>query len=80
MTFSARQLRRSITRRHRAGSVIVLVIWAVAISAVLIAAAQILAFRQAAMGREAMARVEARWAARAGASAPSNWHSNRRAS
>jgi type II secretory pathway component PulK len=46
--------------------VIVLVIWAVAIAAVLIAAAQILAFRQAAMGREALAKVEARWAARAG--------------
>lgn len=43
-----------------------IVIWAVAIAAVLIAAAQILAFRQAAMGREAIARVEARWAARAG--------------
>jgi type II secretory pathway component PulK len=54
-------------RRTRArGSVIVLVIWAVAIAAVLVAAAQVLAFRQAAMGREAMARVEARWAARAG--------------
>ena len=48
------------------GSVIVMVIWAVAIAAVLIAAAQILAFRQAAMGREALAKVEARWAARAG--------------
>jgi type II secretory pathway component PulK len=51
---------------RRRGSVIVIVIWSVAIAAVLIAAAQILAFRQAAMGREAMARVEARWAARAG--------------
>ena len=50
----------------RRGSIIVIVIWAVAIAAVVIAAAQILAFRQAAMGREAIARVEARWAARAG--------------
>ena len=53
-------------RTRPRGSVIVLVIWAVAIAAVLVAAAQVLAFRQAAMGREAMARVEARWAARAG--------------
>ena len=56
---------RFILTSHR-GSVIVMVIWAVAIAAVLIAAAQILAFRQAAMGREALAKVEARWAARAG--------------
>jgi len=56
---------RNTLSPHR-GSVIVLVIWAVAIAAVLIAAAQILAFRQAAMGREALAKVEARWAARAG--------------
>jgi type II secretory pathway component PulK len=53
-------------RTRPRGSVIVLVIWAVAIAAVLVAAAQVLAFRQAAMGREAIARVEARWAARAG--------------
>jgi len=64
-----RDPRPSTSRRRRVrsrGSVIVLVIWAVAIAAVLVAAAQVLAFRQAAMGREAIARVEARWAARAG--------------
>jgi type II secretory pathway component PulK len=44
----------------------VIVIWAVAIAAVIVGAAQVLAFRQAAMGRESIARVEARWAARAG--------------
>ena len=50
----------------RRGSVIVIVIWAVAIAAVVVGAAQVLAFRQAAMGRESIAKVEARWAARAG--------------
>ena len=53
-----------ITRRR--GSVIVIVIWSVAIAAVVVGAAQVLAFRQAAMGRESIAKVEARWAARAG--------------
>ena len=51
---------------HRRGSVILLVIWAVAIAAVLVGAAQVLAYRQATMGRESVAKVEARWAARAG--------------
>jgi DNA uptake protein ComE-like DNA-binding protein len=46
--------------------VIVLVIWAVAIAAVIVGAAQVLGFRAAMMGREAIAKVEARWAARAG--------------
>lgn len=50
----------------RRGSVIVIVIWSVAIAAVVVGAAQVMAFRQAAMGRETLARVEARWAARAG--------------
>ena len=54
---------RTIARR---GSVIVIVIWAVAIAAVIVGAAQVLAFRQASMGRESIAKVEARWAARAG--------------
>ena len=54
------------TLRPRRGSVIVLVIWAVAIAAVLVGAAQVLAYRQATMGRESVAKVEARWAARAG--------------
>lgn len=51
---------------RRRGSVIVIVIWSVAIAAVVVGAAQVLAFRQAAMGRESIAKVEARWAARAG--------------
>ena len=43
-----------------------IVIWAVAIAAVIGAGVQMLAFRQATLGREALAKVEARWAARAG--------------
>ena len=52
--------------RMRRASVVVVVIWAVAIGAVLVAATQIVSFRQAVVGRESLARVEARWAARAG--------------
>jgi type II secretory pathway component PulK len=48
------------------GSVVVIVIWSLAIAAVIVAATQLIAFRQATMGREALARVQARWAARAG--------------
>ncbi len=57
---------RRRTAHGRRGSVIVLVIWAVAIAAVIVGAAQVLGFRAATMGREAIAKVEARWAARAG--------------
>ncbi len=61
-------IRHLQTRRRPAsrGSAIVIVIWAVAIAAVIVAGAQMLAFRQATLGREALAKVEARWAARAG--------------
>jgi len=57
---------RQPNQRPRRGSVIVIVIWSIAIAAVIVGAAQVLAFRQAAMGRESIAKVEARWAARAG--------------
>jgi len=42
------------------------VIWAIAIAAIIVAATQVLAFRQATLGRETLARTQARWAARAG--------------
>ncbi len=61
---ASRARRGSVIARR--GSVIVIVIWAVAIAAVVVGAAQVLAFRQAAMGRESIAKIEARWAARAG--------------
>jgi len=52
--------------RRARGSVVVVVVWSVAIAAVMVAATQIVSYRQAVVGRESLARVEARWAARAG--------------
>lgn len=57
---------RPTAPRPRRGSVVLLVLWAIAIAAVVVAATQLIAFRTATMGREAIARVQARWAARAG--------------
>ena len=53
------------------------VIWAIAIASVIVAATQVLAFRQATVGRETLARTQARWAARAGVEtmiAIMEWH------
>ena len=50
----------------RRGSVIVVVIWALAIAALAIAALQLVTYRHAVVSREVMGRVQARWAARAG--------------
>jgi type II secretory pathway component PulK len=58
--------RTAAHRRVRRGSVILIVLWAIAIAAVVVAATQLVAFRTASVGREAVARVQARWAARAG--------------
>lgn len=52
------------TRRRRAFATM-LVLWVVAIGAVMLAAVQAASFRQAAAGREELARVRAHWAARA---------------
>jgi len=51
--------------RHR-GSVVIIVLWAVAIAAVVVSSVQLFAYRQSMLGREAVHRVQARWAARAG--------------
>ena len=53
-------------RRPSKGSTIVVVIWSLAIAAVITAALQVISFRQATIGREQLAQVQARWAARAG--------------
>ncbi len=53
-------------RRARRGFAIAIVLWAVAVIAVMLVAIQIASYRQAASGREALARVRAHWAARAG--------------
>lgn len=50
----------------RRGSVIAIVIWALAIAAIVGSTLQIFAYRQATLGREVVGRTQARWAARAG--------------
>ena len=52
--------------RAKRGFAVLLVLWVAAISAVLISAALGHAYAQAVSGREAVARVRAYWAARAG--------------
>ena len=43
-----------------------MVLWSIAIAAIIVAATQLLTWRTAVLGRSALARVQARWAARAG--------------
>ena len=62
---------------RRKGVVTIMVIWAIAIATIIVAATQILAFREATIGRECLSRVQARWAARAGVEtmiAIMEWH------
>lgn len=56
-------------RQDRRAFATLLVLWIVAIAAIIIGAIQASAFSQAAKGREALARVRAHWAARAGVEA-----------
>ena len=57
-----------VIRHHpRRGSTLILVIWAVAILAIIVAGTQIVCFRMAALGSKSLERTQARWAARAGA-------------
>lgn len=51
----------------RRALVLPVVIWCVAVAALVTSATQLGCYRQAVMGREAMSKVQARWAARAGA-------------
>lgn len=48
------------------GSVLLIVLWAIAIAAVVTASIQLFSTRQATLGRDALQRVQARWAARSG--------------
>ncbi|MHC5024805.1 MAG: hypothetical protein ACYTGG_13025 [Planctomycetota bacterium] len=52
--------------RRRRGTVVVITLWAISIAAIVSAAVQLSAYRQASLGRESLHRVQARWAARAG--------------
>lgn len=51
---------------HRRAFAVLIVLWVVAIAAMIVVAVQAAAFRQAADGRESLARIRAKWAARAG--------------
>jgi len=53
-------------RDPRRGTVVVVVLWSIAVAAIIVGAVQMLSYRQAALGRETLERVQARWAARAG--------------
>lgn len=57
---------RGRSRSARPGSVMLVVLWAIAIISLVTISVQLLAYRQAYAGREALGRVEARWAARGG--------------
>ncbi|MFN0011142.1 MAG: helix-hairpin-helix domain-containing protein [Phycisphaerales bacterium] len=59
---------RFLKSRRRAFAT-ALVVWAIGLSILVLSAIQLAAWRQAADGREALARVRARWAARAGVEA-----------
>lgn len=53
----------------RAGSTLLLVLWTISVTTLIVVALQLSAYRQASEGRDAMGRVRARWAARAGVEA-----------
>ena len=50
----------------RRGSVIFIVMWALALGALILSSLQLFGYRQAMQGRDAVARIQARWAARGG--------------
>ena len=62
------RIRHSSTRENTAarGSVIIVVVWAVAICALLVTSLMVFAGRQSMLGHESLDHIRARWAARAG--------------
>ncbi|MDG2291991.1 MAG: type II secretion system protein GspK [Phycisphaerales bacterium] len=54
------------THHHRSGSVIIVVVWAIAICALLVSSLMVFAGRQSMLGHETLDHIRARWAARAG--------------
>jgi type II secretory pathway component PulK len=52
--------------RSERGFALAIVLWAIAITAIVLSATQISAWRQAASGRETLGQIRAKWAARAG--------------
>ncbi len=55
-----------IVPHTRRGSVVVVVLWSIALAALLVSSVQLIGYRQKGIGTEAVARVQARWAARGG--------------
>jgi len=55
-----------VSRLRRRGAVLLIVLWAIAIAAVVTASIQLFSSRQGTLGRDAVARTQARWAARGG--------------
>ena len=53
-------------RLPKRGSATIVVLWSIAIAAIIVAATQLVTWRTATLGRSAIGRVQARWAARAG--------------
>lgn len=58
--------RHTCRSRRIRGSVLVIVLWALAIASLIVGTLQIFAYRQSMLGREVEGRIQARWAARAG--------------
>ncbi len=52
--------------RQPRGSVILVVMWAIAIGGLILSSVQLFSYRQATLARQALGRVQARWAARGG--------------
>ncbi|MFG0328665.1 MAG: helix-hairpin-helix domain-containing protein [Phycisphaerales bacterium] len=59
-------MRRRPDPTLRRGSTMILVLWTIGLTTLFVVSLQMSAFRQAAAGREALGRVRAKWAARAG--------------
>jgi general secretion pathway protein K len=55
-----------ISNHGRRGSVMFIVMWALALGALILSSLQLFGYRQAMQGRDAVARIQARWAARGG--------------
>ncbi len=59
-------VRNTTSTTKRRGSVIVVVLWTIGLSALIVSSVQLVGYRQKALGTETLARVQARWAARGG--------------
>lgn len=59
-------MRMGTAHNNRRGGVLAIVIWSIAVLAIVVAATQVVTFRTAALGAKSLDRVQSRWAARAG--------------